>query len=48
MSTSKSKGRNSTALRRLMKEYQQFINDPPDGISAGPTNEEYVLCGFMN
>uniref|UniRef100_A0A060T5U2 E2 ubiquitin-conjugating enzyme n=1 Tax=Blastobotrys adeninivorans TaxID=409370 RepID=A0A060T5U2_BLAAD len=30
----------STAARRLMAEYKQLINDPPDGISAGPVDED--------
>jgi len=30
----------STAVRRLMTEYKQLVNDPPDGISAGPVDEE--------
>ena len=29
-----------TALRRFDTEYKQLINDPPDGISAGPVDEE--------
>lgn len=32
--------KNSTAVRRLMTEYKQLINDPPDGISAGPADED--------
>jgi ubiquitin-conjugating enzyme E2 G2 len=32
--------KNSTAIRRLMTEYKQLINDPPDGISAGPADED--------
>ncbi|VVT43718.1 uncharacterized protein SAPINGB_P000114 [Magnusiomyces paraingens] len=30
----------STALRRLMAEYRQLINNPPEGISAGPIDED--------
>lgn len=30
----------STALKRLMTEYKQLINDPPEGISAGPIDED--------
>ncbi|KAK2708795.1 ubiquitin-conjugating enzyme E2 G2-like [Artemia franciscana] len=29
-----------SALRRLMAEYRQLTTNPPDGIVAGPTNEE--------
>lgn len=29
-----------SALRRLMAEYKQLILDPPDGITAGPIDEE--------
>ncbi|KAA8897864.1 hypothetical protein TRICI_006624 [Trichomonascus ciferrii] len=31
---------NSTATRRLMAEYKQLVNDPPEGISAGPLDED--------
>lgn len=30
----------ATALKRLMAEYKQLINDPPEGISAGPIDED--------
>lgn len=29
-----------SALRRLMAEYKQLTLNPPEGILAGPTNEE--------
>lgn len=29
-----------SALKRLMAEYKQLISNPPDGILAGPSNEE--------
>jgi len=29
-----------SALRRLMAEYKQMSHNPPDGIAAGPINEE--------
>ncbi|KAK9372666.1 uncharacterized protein V1513DRAFT_419598 [Lipomyces chichibuensis] len=32
--------RNNTAVRRLMTEYKQLINEAPDGISAGPIDED--------
>jgi ubiquitin-conjugating enzyme E2 G2 len=32
--------KNSTAAKRLMTEYKQLTNDPPDGISAGPVDED--------
>ena len=41
MSFKKNTG-SSTAARRLMTEYRQLINDPPEGISAGPVDEEYA------
>ena len=28
------------ALRRLMAEYKQISNNPPDGIAAGPVTED--------
>lgn len=30
----------STASRRLFKEYKGLITDPPEGITAGPVNED--------
>ncbi|KAK9464036.1 uncharacterized protein V1516DRAFT_705961 [Lipomyces oligophaga] len=36
----KSGTKNSTAVRRLMQEYKQLINESPDGISAGPIDED--------
>ncbi|KAK9471407.1 uncharacterized protein V1510DRAFT_368176 [Dipodascopsis tothii] len=35
----KAGAKNSTAVRRLMTEYRQLINESPDGISAGPVDE---------
>ncbi|KAG5355733.1 Ubiquitin-conjugating enzyme E2-18 kDa [Yarrowia sp. B02] len=35
--------RPSVAQKRLMKEYKQFISDPPQGISAGPADEDNFL-----
>ncbi|KAK9480272.1 ubiquitin-conjugating enzyme/RWD-like protein [Lipomyces japonicus] len=32
--------RNMIAVRRLMTEYKQLINESPDGISAGPVSED--------
>lgn len=32
--------KSSTAVRRLMTEYKQLLNDPPEGISAGPVTED--------
>ncbi|KAK9370954.1 hypothetical protein V1509DRAFT_651164 [Lipomyces kononenkoae] len=32
--------RTNTAVRRLMTEYKQLINEAPDGISAGPIDED--------
>lgn len=32
--------KSATAVKRLMNEYKQLLRDPPDGISAGPTNED--------
>ncbi|KAK9359093.1 ubiquitin-conjugating enzyme/RWD-like protein [Lipomyces starkeyi] len=32
--------RNNTAVRRLMTEYKQLISEAPDGISAGPIDED--------
>jgi ubiquitin-conjugating enzyme E2 G2 len=29
-----------SALRRLMAEYKQLAQNPPEGIVAGPVNEE--------
>lgn len=29
-----------SALRRLMSEYKQLTLNPPEGIVAGPVNEE--------
>lgn len=40
----KSGAKGNTAVRRLMTEYKQLINDGPDGISAGPIDEEYAIC----
>lgn len=34
------KKQSSTAAKRLMAEYKQLVNDPPDGISAGPLDED--------
>lgn len=33
----------STAHRRLLQEYKMLTNNPPDGITAGPVNEEDML-----
>ncbi|ODV61576.1 E2 ubiquitin-conjugating protein UBC7 [Ascoidea rubescens DSM 1968] len=33
----------STAQRRLLKEYQQLSRDPPEGIIAGPANEDNLF-----
>ena len=30
----------STAQRRLLQEYRNLTNDPPDGITAGPVSED--------
>lgn len=40
---SKVRGKQSTAVRRLMTEYKQLLNDPPEGISAGPISEDNFL-----
>jgi ubiquitin-conjugating enzyme E2 G2 len=29
-----------TAFKRLMQEYRQLMNDPPEGISAGPLSDD--------
>lgn len=29
-----------SALRRLIAEYKQLFNNPPDGVVAGPGSEE--------
>lgn len=31
---------NSVASKRLFQEYKHLTNDPPDGITAGPVNED--------
>ncbi|KAK7206332.1 ubiquitin-conjugating enzyme/RWD-like protein [Myxozyma melibiosi] len=36
----KPSAKGGTAIRRLMTEYKQLINDGPDGISAGPIDED--------
>lgn len=33
----------STAVKRLMTEYKQLLNDPPEGVSAGPVSEDNFL-----
>ncbi len=33
----------STAQRRLLKEYQELSRDPPEGIIAGPANEDNLF-----
>ena len=33
----------STAHRRLLQEYRALTNNPPDGITAGPVNEDDLL-----
>jgi ubiquitin-conjugating enzyme E2 G2 len=33
----------TVAQKRLLIEYENLTNDPPDGITAGPTNEEDVF-----
>lgn len=33
----------STAKKRLLKEYQQLIKDPPPGIIAGPISEDNIF-----
>lgn len=33
----------NTAQRRLLKEYQELSRDPPEGIVAGPANEENLF-----
>jgi len=33
----------SSALRRLMAEFKQISNNPPDGIAAGPITEDNFL-----
>ena len=33
----------STAVRRLMTEYKQLLNDAPEGILAGPMSEDNFL-----
>ncbi|KAK9457477.1 hypothetical protein V1511DRAFT_520381 [Dipodascopsis uninucleata] len=38
-----SNSRNSTANRRLMTEYMQLMNEAPDGISAGPVDEDNLF-----
>ena len=30
----------SAALRRLMAEYKQLLHNPPDGVIAGPVNQD--------
>ncbi|ODQ66275.1 ubiquitin-conjugating enzyme [Nadsonia fulvescens var. elongata DSM 6958] len=37
---SRIRSKTSTASRRLMTEYRDLINDPPEGISAGPADED--------
>ena len=32
-----------SAYRRLMKEYKQLMETAPEGITAGPTNEDEFL-----
>lgn len=45
----------SSAVRRLMTEYKQLTMNPPDGILAGPVNEEnffewdsYILGNLLS
>ncbi|ODV90735.1 hypothetical protein CANCADRAFT_110045 [Tortispora caseinolytica NRRL Y-17796] len=35
--------KSSTASRRLLKEYKQLLTDTPDGISAGPIDENNMF-----
>lgn len=38
-----SKAASSSAQRRLMKEYEQLMSNPPDGIVAGPIDESNLF-----
>jgi ubiquitin-conjugating enzyme E2 G2 len=33
----------TTAQRRLLKEYHDLTNNPPEGITAGPVSEDDLL-----
>lgn len=33
----------SVAAKRLLKEYQQLVNEAPDGITAGPVTEDNLF-----
>ena len=34
----------SVASKRLFQEYRNLTNDPPDGITAGPVNEDDLFA----